>query len=327
LPLICGGSIHTYQERDTEVDLSIIDVIEDNTVSFIKLTPAHVNFIKDKDLSHSAIEVIVVTGDEFKTALGIDILNSFNNQVHIYNEYGPSEATIGCIYHKFNPEIDIAASVPIGLPIHNMQVYILDRFLNPVPQGVIGELYLGGIGLSSGYWNRPELTHTKFIQNPFLPNTTIYRTEDLVRLNHKGIIEFLGRTDFQVKINGYRIELGEIDKQLENLPLSANGKVDRKALALIDAEAVQSTHEYIAPRNEIEEEVASIWCSVFNLTKIGVYDSFIELGGESLMAIQITTRINETFEFKMPLNKIFELKTIAHIAIYIEETLINLLQE
>ncbi|WP_299767299.1 amino acid adenylation domain-containing protein [uncultured Dokdonia sp.] len=385
LPLICGGSIHAYQERDTEVDLSIIDVVEDNKVSFIKLTPAHVNFIKDKELSHSAIEVIVVTGDEFKTALGIDMLSTFNNQVHIYNEYGPSEATIGCIYHKFNSEIDIAASVPIGLPIRNMQVYILDRFLNPVPQGVIGELYLGGTGLSSGYWNRPELTRTKFVQNPFQPNTTLYRTEDLVRLNDQGIIEFLGRTDFQVKINGYRIELGEIEacllsytainactvivskneegfkslaayfsvttvvdlkelqqflsqklpkymvpmyyKQLENLPLSPNGKVDRKALALIDAEAVQSTHEYIAPRNEIEEEVASIWCSVFNLTKIGVYDSFIELGGESLMAIQITTRINETFEFKMPLNKIFELKTIAHIASYIEETLISLLQE
>ena len=385
LPLICGGNIHIYQEQDTEVDLSITDVIEDNSVSFIKLTPAHVHFLKGKDLSQSTIQVIVVTGDEFKTAIGIDILNTFNKPVHIYNEYGPSEATIGCIYHKFNPEKDVAASVPIGLPIHNMQAYILDRFLNPVPKGIIGELYLGGTGLSSGYWNQPELTQRKFIKSSLESTDTIYRTEDLVRVNNQGIIEFLGRTDFQVKINGYRIELGEIEacllsyttinastiivskneddfksltayfsattainlkdlqlflnqklpkymvpvyyKQLDTLPLSPNGKVDRKALALIPAEAIQNTSEYVAPRNEIEEEVAIIWCSVFNLTKIGIHDSFIELGGESLMAIQITTRITETFDFKLPLNKIFELQTIAQIASYIEETLIHLLQE
>ena len=266
-----------------------------------------------------------------------------------------------------------------------MQVYVLDRFLNPVPQGVIGELHLEGTGLSSGYWNQPELTQRKFIKSPFESTHTIYRTEDLVRVNGQGIIEFLGRTDFQVKINGYRIELGEIEacllsytainastvivskneddfksltayfsaatvidlkdlqlflnqklpkymvpvyyKQLDTLPLSPNGKVDRKALALIPAEVIQNTSEYVAPRNEIEEEVAIIWCSVFNLTKIGIHDSFIELGGESLMAIQITTRITETFEFKLPLNKIFELQTIAQIASYIEETLIHLLQE
>ncbi|GGG08733.1 hypothetical protein GCM10011344_06640 [Dokdonia pacifica] len=385
LPLICGGNIHVYQEQDTEVDLSITDVIEDNSVSFIKLTPAHVHFLKGKDLSQSTIQVIVVTGDEFKTALGVDIVNTFNKPVHIYNEYGPSEATIGCIYHKFNPEEDVAASVPIGLPIHNMQVYVLDRFLNPVPQGVIGELYLGGTGLSSGYWNKPELTQRKFIKSPFQSTDTIYRTEDLVRVNDQGIIEFLGRTDFQVKINGYRIELGEIEahllsytgittstvivskneddfkslaayfsattpidlkdlqlflntklpkymvpvyyKQLETLPLSPNGKVDRKALEIIETKTIQSNTSYVSPRNEIEEEVATIWRAVFNLTKIGIHDSFIELGGESLMAIQITTRINETFEFKLPLNKIFELQTIAQIASYIEETLINLLQE
>jgi acyl carrier protein len=116
-------------------------------------------------------------------------------------------------------------------------------------------------------------------------------------------------------------------RQLESLPLSPNGKVDRKALIKIDTLAEQTTTAYVAPRNEIEEEVADIWCAVFNLTKIGVHDHFIELGGESLMAIQITTRINETFEFKIPLNKIFELQTIANIASYIEEKLIQLLQE
>lgn len=385
LPLICGGTVHVYQENETEVDLSILDVIEDNQVDFIKLTPAHLNFLKEKDLSKSTIKVMVVTGDEFKTALGVHIFNAFQGNVHMYNEYGPSEATIGCIYHKFNPEIDTATSIPIGLPIQKMQAYVLDRFLNPVPQGIIGELYLGGTGLSSGYLNRQDLTNSKFIENPFAPNTKLYRTEDLVRLNNQGVLEFLGRTDFQVKINGYRIELGEIEarilsypditactvmvsenedglkslaayfsscelidlkelqqflsqklprymipvqyRQLENLPLSPNGKVDRKALQNIDTVAVQSTTPFVAPRNEIEEEITDIWCSVFNLAKIGIHDHFIELGGESLMAIQITTRINETFEFKIPLNKIFELQTIAKISSYIEEKIIQLLQE
>lgn len=385
LPLICGGAIHIYQENDTEADLSILDVIEDNQVDFIKLTPAHLNFLKEKDLFNSTLKVMVVTGDEFKTALGAHMFDAFQGKVQIYNEYGPSEATIGCIYHKFNPEIDTATSIPIGVPIHNLQAYVLDRFLNPVPQGVLGELYLGGTGLSSGYWNRQDLTNSKFIENPFAPGKKLYRTEDLVRLNHQGILEFLGRTDFQVKINGYRIELGEIEasilsfpditgstvlvsenedglkslaayfsscplidlkelqqflsqklprymvpvqyRQLENLPLSPNGKVDRKELQHIDTIAVQSSTPYIAPRNEIEEEVTDIWCAVCNLKKIGVHDRFIELGGESLMAIQITTRINETFEFKIPLNKIFELQTIANIASYIEEKLIQLLQE
>lgn len=385
LPLICGGTIHVYQEQDTELDLSIIDVIEDDTVDFIKLTPAHLNFLKGKDLSENKIQVMVVTGDEFKTELGNHIFKAFGGNVEIYNEYGPSEATIGCIYHKFNPDLDTAATVPIGHPILNMEAYIFDRFLHPVPQGVIGELYLGGVGLANGYWNRPKLTKEKFIENPFARTTALYSTKDLVRLNDKGIIEFIGRTDFQVKINGHRIELGEIEAtinsyteidssavivtknedgfkslaayflasqsidlkelqmylshklprymvpihygQLDNLPLSSNGKVDRKVLAMMDTLAVQNSNEYVAPTNEIELEIEMIWCAVFNLSKIGIHDRFIDLGGESLMAIQITTRINEVFELKIPLNKIFELQTIALIAGYIEETLVTLLNE
>lgn len=385
LPLICGGIIRVYQEKNTDVDLSVLDVIEENKVDFIKLTPAHLSFIKGKNLSKNNTKVMVVTGDEFKTELGVSIHKAFDGKLYIYNEYGPSEATIGCVYHKFDIENDTKASVPIGLPIKGMQTYILDRFLNPVPKGVKGELYLGGKGLSSGYWNKQELTETKFIQNPFLSNSKIYRTGDLARLNDNGIIEFLGRTDFQVKINGYRIELGEIEaqitaysnilsctvlvlesddnikslaayftavktidckdlqlflgnalpkymipnhyKQLVDFPLSANGKVDRNALAVLETKKVDHQIIDIVPRNEIEEEVAEIWRKVFKLEKVSVVESFISLGGESLMAIQITTRINETFEFKMPLNKIFELQTIENISKYIEEVLTKLLEE
>lgn len=384
LPLICGGTVHIYQESDQEVDLSILDVIADNKVDFIKLTPAHLNFIKDKDLSENKTQVVVVTGDIFKTTLGLQIHKAFKDKVKMYNEYGPSEATIGCTYHLYNPALDTNTSIPIGLPIHNTQAYILDAFLHPVPRGVIGELYIGGKGLSSGYWNKDTLTAAAFIENPFDPETILYRTQDLVRLNNRGELEFIGRSDFQVKINGHRIELGEIEasllsypgimesivivseneegfksltaffssckgtdfmelqqflskklprymipvqyRQLEQLPLSSNGKVDRQALQGLQTFAVQSNTEYLAPRNEIEQEIASIWQAVLNIEKIGVHDSFIALGGESLMAIQITTRINETFEIKVPLTIIFELQTIASISSYIEELLIKLLE-
>jgi len=385
LPLICGGNIRVYQEKDADIDLSILDVIEENKVDFIKLTPAHLSFLKGKNLLENSTKVMVVTGDEFKTELAVSTTNLFNEKLHIYNEYGPSEATIGCIYHKFDLKNDTKATVPIGLPIDGMQTYILDGFLNPVPKGVVGNLYLGGKGLSNGYWNKEQLTAEKFIDNPLYPSSKIYNTGDLARINNNSIIEFLGRKDFQVKINGYRIELGEIEaqiskyanivlctvlvlenkegikslaayfsaketinskdlqlflanrlpkymvpnhyKQLKEFPLSANGKVDRKELAVLETEKVDHQIVYIAPRNEIEEEVADIWKKVFNIEKVSVLESFIVLGGESLMAIQINTRINETFEFKMPLNKIFELQTIERVSNYIEEILTQLLEE
>lgn len=386
LPLICGGAIRIYQEDDnSEIDLSIVDVIEDNSVDFIKLTPAHLSFLKGKNFEQNTTKVLVVTGDEFKTDLANNIYKAFGGKIKMYNEYGPSEATIGCTYHMFDPNFDVKPGVPIGKPITGIQVFILDEYLNQVPLGVLGELYLGGIGLSSGYWNREALTAEKFIDNPFNPNSKLYKTEDLVRVNENGVLEFLGRTDFQVKINGYRIELGEIEykitsfpkiqsctvlaltddnesknlvayftaaktinlpelkqyleqklprymlpsqyKQLSEMPLSANGKVDRKALRSIQADAVTQSTVYRAPKNEIEQEIAEVWCTVFKLKKISIDESFIGLGGDSLMAIQIATRMSDCFEFKIALNKIFELQTIENMSKYIEETLIELLNE
>jgi len=383
LPLICGGKIHVYQEQDDLLDLAIMDVIAEDQVDFIKLTPAHLSFLKDKDLANSRLQVMVVTGDEFKTELGQHIYKAYAGKVSIYDEYGPSEATIGCIYHQFTPDIT-APSVPIGLPIQNMEVYILDEAQNPVPQGVVGELYLGGIGLAGGYWNRPELTDQKFVPNPFETKEKMYRTGDLVRINGKGIIEFLGRIDFQVKINGHRIELGEIEAQIVNyesidgcvvvvieneqgmkqltayftstslvllsqlqaalvlklprymvpthyrkvdsFPLSPNGKVDRKVLKTLEAFIVETHVEYVAPSTEFEEIITDIWQTVFNIPKIGVNDKFIDLGGESLKAIQVTTRIAEVFELEIKLNSIFEFSTIAKLAEYIETTIIKLLE-
>ncbi|NAS30798.1 amino acid adenylation domain-containing protein [Flavobacteriaceae bacterium R38] len=383
LPLLCGGTIHVYQEKGDQIDIAITDVIEDNKVDFIKLTPAHGNFIKGKSLKDSLVKVVVVTGDTFKTELGNHIYEAFEgNPVSIFNEYGPSEATIGCTYHKFTPGSD-SPDVPIGSPIYNMKAYVLDDFKNPVPHGVTGELYLSGKGLASGYLGKETLTREKFIENPFEKHTLIYRTQDLVRWNEEGVLEYLGRTDFQVKINGYRIELGEIEsiilkypginncvvtanvnengekslgayfsakedvllsdlqlylakklprymvpsgyKQLEKLPLSANGKVDRKLVSKFDLLSVNNEVKYIAPENEIEELIAGIWEEIFPLKKISTIANFIEIGGDSLAALRINTQIQEQLEISLPLNKIFEFPTITTYADYIEKTIIEFL--
>ncbi|MBM1106805.1 amino acid adenylation domain-containing protein [Aurantibacter crassamenti] len=381
LPLICGGAIHVYQETDDAVDLSLLDVMEDNKVDYIKLTPSHLSFLKGKKFPISKVDVIAVIGEEFKTDLGQHIHDAFDGKVTIFNEYGPAEATIGCAVHKFVSGSD-SPSIPIGKPIPNMEIYILDKYLNPVPQGIPGEIYIAGVGLSDGYWERPDLTPIKFVANPFVPGTKMYRTEDLARINEDGILEFLGRVDFQVKLNGHRIELGEIEaliidfetindsvvllderdglksltayftakvpielpelqkhlnqklprymipshfKQLEEFPLSSNGKVDRKILRTFETAVVDSKNEYVAPATEIEELIAAIWQEVLGTPKIGIHDNFLELGGESLMALRVASRIKEVLELNISLDLIFKLPTVFKISEHIENTIIELL--
>jgi amino acid adenylation domain-containing protein len=214
VPLAFGASIVVYEERETGPDLAILDVIQDNRADVIKLTPSHLALIKDLDFNNSRITTMIVGGEDFKSDLAQHTAESFQHKVTLYNEYGPTEATVGCVIHRFDSVKDLSKSVPIGKPIANMQAYILDENLIPVPQGIVGKLYISGKGLSEGYWNHKELSEQKFLHNPFQPGTKIYDTGDLARLNSKGEMEFLGRKDQQVKIGGIRVELSEIESAL-----------------------------------------------------------------------------------------------------------------
>ena len=214
VPLTCGASIVVYEESETGPDLAIFDVIEDNQADVIKLTPSHLSLLKEHDFRTSRLRTMIVGGEDFKRDLAENIAASFHHEVKIYNEYGPTEATVGCLVHRFDSTNDLMKSVPIGKPITNMRAYILDEKLNPVPQGVSGKLYVSGDGLSVGYWNDKGLTEQKFLTDPFQPETKIYDTGDVARLNAKGEIEYLGRKDQQVKIGGIRIELSEIESAL-----------------------------------------------------------------------------------------------------------------
>jgi amino acid adenylation domain-containing protein len=215
LPLYHGGEIIVYKEDETGPDTSVIRMLEDNKADSIILTPSHLLLFLGKGHSESKLRNVIVIGEDFKTDLALKVQNEYHKDLSIYNFYGPTEATIGSIITKFNAETHKAVSVPIGVPIYNTIVLVLDGHLNPVPIGVVGMLYLGGYGVAKGYVKRKELTAERFIQNPYLDSDILYNTGDLVRLNNDGDYEFFGRKDNQVKLNGHRIELREIESVLE----------------------------------------------------------------------------------------------------------------
>ncbi|MEN3327383.1 MAG: hypothetical protein V7638_2190, partial [Acidobacteriota bacterium] len=298
----------------------------------------------------------------------------------IINHYGPTETTVGSLtFDASEQELsDLVRTVPIGRPIANTSVYVLDQHLRPVPTGVVGELYIGGAGVAVGYLSDPDLTAARFVPDPFsnVPGERLYRTGDLVRTLPHGDIEFLGRTDLQVKVRGYRIEPGEIEAVLSEHPLisqavvilkrdegherlvayvmssklrpanvdairqymkerlpdymvpaaivvlrsfprTANGKVDRVALPDPD-EATTNDRVMVAPQTTVERELAKIWSALLNVGELSVDDDFFDLGGHSLVATQVISRIQKVFNTNIPLRTIFDSPTIAKLASAIE---------
>ncbi len=190
-PLITGNRIVIYREGGGSS--AIEEILKDNRVGVLKLTPGDLSLLKTRDNSSSRIQKLIVGGEQLEAELANEVLRSFNGNVEIINEYGLAEATAGCMIHRFNPDEDTQAFVPVGKPAANTQIYVLDDDLNPVAENVFGEMYLAGDGLARGYLNRPGLTAEKFITNPFTPGQRMYRTGDLARWLPQGIIEYAGR--------------------------------------------------------------------------------------------------------------------------------------
>jgi aspartate racemase len=297
----------------------------------------------------------------------------------LINGYGPTENTTFTCCHVMSADTLIEHTVPIGRPIANTRVYVLDPHLQPVPVGVYGELYIGGDGLAREYLHQPELTAEKFVPDPFstAPGARLYRTGDLVRWLPEGDIEFLGRIDHQVKIRGYRIELGEIEATLQQhpavrevvvlgredvpgdkrlvayvvaenppadlvdqlrahlraslpeymvpaafvtldaLPLTENGKIDRKALPAPDVSA-QLKAAYVAPRTPTEEILAGALGEVLGIERVGVEENFFDLGGHSLLAMRVISRVRQALFVELPLRDLFAAPTISRLAARIE---------
>ena len=221
-PLISGGKIVVYRGDPGAQSMVVLKVIDDNAVDIVKLTPAHLAMIRDRDLRSTRLRKFIVGGEDFKTELARDITTSISHPVEIYNEYGPTEATVGCMIHQFDIGEDQSPSVPIGTPAANAGIYVLDERHQPVPPGTIGEMFISGDGLAKGYFNRPDLTNERFLTTAAPRDATsrlrLYKTGDLARWNSEGRLDFLGRIDHQVKVGGARVELGEIEARLLKHP-------------------------------------------------------------------------------------------------------------
>ncbi len=213
-PLLTGGRLIVAQPGGHQDNAYLLDLIAQQQVSIVQFVPSQLrSLLTEQKIYNCHSWRRVFCGGE---ALAIDLQTSFFSilpNVELCNLYGPTEATIDTVYWRCQPE-DEQRVVPIGKAIANTQIYLLDSYLQPVPIGVPGEIYIGGAGLARGYLNRPDLTAEKFIANPFLSGTKLYKTGDLARYRPDGTIEFIDRFDGQVKLRGLRIELGEIETQL-----------------------------------------------------------------------------------------------------------------
>jgi amino acid adenylation domain-containing protein len=246
-PLVTGNQLRVYRAVGKESPL--MEALRDDQVDVIKLTPSHLALMKENDHRGGRIKRLIVGGEALQTELARQVYERFGGRVEIFNEYGPTEATVGCMVHKFDPAQDDRISVPIGRPAANVQIYILDEHLNPVPENGVGELYISGEGLAEGYLNRAELTGARFIDHPFICGKRMYKTGDLARWLD-GVVEYIGRRDEQIKYHGYRVELNEIRSVLNSHSQIRDSVVTVRK----DKNGQDVLVAYYASRNEIDQK-------------------------------------------------------------------------
>jgi amino acid adenylation domain-containing protein len=330
-----------------------------------------------------SVRAVIIGGERVFPARLTMWQECVDGKVKLFNTYGPTETTVSAtIYDLTGYRIADGSSreIPIGRPLPNVQTYVLDRNLTPVPVGVAGELHIAGAGLACGYLNQPGLSADKFIRNPFSEDSDsrLFKTGDLVRYRPDGPLEYLGRVDRQVKIRGFRVELDGIEAVLrehplvkdaavvledrvstlvaylvpiqsavlntadvkrfirtklpehmlptkivvlDSIPLTDRGKVDQRALPVAGAESSPRSKIFAPPQTHTEERIAGFWCEVLGLEDVGRHDHFFEIGGQSLLAAQIVSRIRKELHVEIPLRLIFESPTVAQLAKCVDETL------
>ncbi|MFM7852212.1 MAG: non-ribosomal peptide synthetase, partial [Flammeovirgaceae bacterium] len=210
--LSTGGSLHIYGQQE-DMDVILRRVFVEDRIDMVKLTPSHISMLRDLNLGSSLVNIAIVGGEELK-GFQVSVLKGLNNDIRIFNEYGPTETTIGCSVAEI---ISAEGIISIGRPIRDTSIYLVDSKGHLVARGMKGELYIGGAGVSLGYLNNKDQTAERFISNPF-GEGLLYRSGDIGRYLDNGDIEYLGRADTQVKLRGYRIEPGEIERRLLEQP-------------------------------------------------------------------------------------------------------------
>ncbi|HHK5894516.1 TPA: amino acid adenylation domain-containing protein, partial [Serratia marcescens] len=378
-PLMVGARLVMAKPEGHKDPDYLSRAIEQYGVTTLHFVPSMLqSFLADGQAASRCGQVVRVmcSGEALPAALVAEFYRRLP-QAELHNLYGPTEAAVDVTAWHCSREAD-RVSVPIGRPIANTRIYLLDDHGQPVPLGAVGELYIGGVQVARGYLNRPELTAERFLSDPFAPGGRMYRTGDVARYLANGDIEYLGRNDQQVKIRGFRIECGEIEAVLAThpavreavvdaravgddkrlvawvvpaadvaeetlagalrqhvsaalpdymvpsawvvvaaLPLSPNGKLDRRALP--EPQGAQSQAAYEAPQGEHETLLAGIWRELLNVEQVGRHDNFFELGGHSLLAVRLTNRLQQV-EWQLPLQTLFANPTLLALAQQLRRT-------
>ena len=371
--LILGGCISLFDEQSRRNPEYVLKRLANESVSFLKLTPSYLSMLLESDGTSQFSNIkslkLMILGGEPQNFHELQKLKNQLPNLVVFNHYGPTEATIGCVAGSL--EDIIFSDNPyqrIGRPIAGAKIFICDDHFKPLPPGVPGELMIGGLTLAKGYRKALAETSRSFIELDWLPGERLYRSGDVAQWNKNGDIHFLGRKDNQVKIMGYRVSLDWIElniRQLDivqdvcvcfekntqknselvayftldpkgiqitqsflrhalkkelpialipnrfihvvELPLTANGKVDRIALAQFDS--VQKEHKFSKPENESESNILDIWKETLHLDKIGMDDNFFELGGHSIKAILLVSKLRKLLGREVALQLIFEFPT------------------
>ncbi|MBT8226877.1 MAG: amino acid adenylation domain-containing protein [Dactylosporangium sp.] len=388
--LATGGVLHILDPDAITDPEAVAGYLAEHGIDYLKLVPSHLAALTSGcELARLLPARTLLLGGEAATPRQAGDLLAAAGDRTIANHYGPTETTIGVATARLEPAHLAGGRVPIGTPIANTRLRVLDAHLSPVPTGVVGELYIGGAGLARGYGQRPVLTAERFIADPFAGDgSRLYRTGDRVRWRADGQLEFLGRIDHQVKIRGYRIELGEIEAVLAAhpavaraavvaredtpgdrrliayvapeartsageavpgagelaaavratvaarlpaylvpsaflvmpvLPLTPTGKIDRAALPEPALTRPELRTPFVDPRNDLERSIAECCVRLLGVERVGVHDNFFEIGGHSLLAVQLAAQINAAHGIQVPMRPFFDNPTVAGLATWVAD--------
>ena len=370
LPLTVGARV-VVASREAALDSArLIELLTSQQVTTMQATPVTWRLLLDAGWQAPANFKVLCGGEALPQELAQRLVDS---GAAVWNVYGPTETTIWSTLH---PVTEANGPVPIGRPIENTRLYVLDAGGTPVPVGVPGELYIGGLGVALGYLKRPELTVERFVPDRFQPGAggRLYRTGDLVRYRKDRTVEFLGRLDDQVKIRGFRVEIGEIEAALSrhpavtqavvtaleepsggkrlaaylvtagqptpsvsqlrafagtrlpdymvpstftvltSFPLTPNGKVDRRRLPAPEIQRVDLQAPFDAPRTDIEQAIAATWRAVLRVEEVGMNDNFFDLGGHSLLIVQVHRKLRSAFDHDLSIIEMFQYPTVRSLA-------------
>lgn len=368
LPLISGNEIRIY--NNTMEENVFKKIIEENKATILKITPSHIALIQDAIMKDSKLHTFIVGGENLKTIVCEQLFTQFNNKVNIYNEYGPTETTIGCMIYLYDN--NKSESIPIGKPIANTTIYILDQDMKPVPNNTLGEIYIGGDSVSKGYHRSSKEPHKRFLQSPYRKNEVIYKTGDRAYRDDTGNMIFYGRLDNEVKIRGNRINMSEIEQKilssnmvkdvfvktfqsknnnlqlcayivpmelfdlsklknyleehlpsymmpyyfstLDKFPLTLNGKINESKLP----EPSIVMEKYSEKMSVKEHEILLNAVKDIIDEKIKLEDNFYTIGGDSIKAIQLSSRLSEQ-GYELAVKDILSYPVLYNLAYYMKD--------